>query len=201
MTTTTLLAVNGTLMRGLELNKNMLKAGGVFVREDLTDAHYRLWSINDRHPGMIRVAQGGTQVALEIWALPLASFAELLMSEPAGLAIGKVKLADGSEVLGVLDAFAALLDGGVEAFFLAGGQMLQRGHVAALHGGLRRAQVGIGKCTDHGHKLLHRLRQLGGQGFPTLGLMLGESLIPLPVSSFLGEPQAFASHLAALMAA
>ena len=45
------------------------------------------------------------------------------------------------------------------------------------------------------------LRQLGGQGFPTLGLMLGESLIPLPVSSFLGEPQAFASHLAALMAA
>jgi hypothetical protein len=51
MTTTTLLAVNGTPMRGLELNKNMLKAGGVFVREDLTDAHYRLWSINDRHPG------------------------------------------------------------------------------------------------------------------------------------------------------
>ena len=45
------------------------------------------------------------------------------------------------------------------------------------------------------------LRQLGGEGFPTLGLMLGESLIPLPVSSFLGEPQAFASHLAALMAA
>ncbi|MNC57255.1 hypothetical protein D3C75_1069030 [compost metagenome] len=45
------------------------------------------------------------------------------------------------------------------------------------------------------------LRRLGGQGFPTLGLMRGGSLIPLPVSSFLGEPQAFASHLAALMAA
>lgn len=53
--TTTLLAVNGTLMRGLELNPNMQKAGGIFVREDRTDAHYRLWSINDRHPGMIRV--------------------------------------------------------------------------------------------------------------------------------------------------
>ncbi|EIM9898787.1 glutamyl-tRNA amidotransferase [Salmonella enterica] len=89
-------------MRGLELNKNMQKAGGVFIREDRTDAHYRLWSINDRHPGMIRVAQGGTHVALEIWQLPLASFAELLMSEPAGLTIGKVKLEDGSEVLGVL---------------------------------------------------------------------------------------------------
>lgn len=99
---TTLLAVNGTLMRGLELNKNMQKAGGTFVREDRTDAHYRLWSIRDRHPGMIRVATGGTNVELEIWELPLASFADLLMSEPAGLTIGKVKLEDGSEVLGVL---------------------------------------------------------------------------------------------------
>ena len=82
--TTTLLAVNGTLMRGLELNPNMQKAGGIFVREDRTDAHYRLWSINDRHPGMIRVNEGGTHVDVEIWQLPLASFAALLMSEPAG---------------------------------------------------------------------------------------------------------------------
>lgn len=102
MSLTTLVAVNGTLMRGLELNGNMLAAGGVFLREDHTDAHYRLWSINDRHPGMIRVAEGGVSVALEIWALPMASFATLLLSEPAGLAIGKVKLLDGSEVLGVL---------------------------------------------------------------------------------------------------
>lgn len=99
---TTLLAVNGTLMRGLELNKNMTNAGGVFVREDHTDAHYRLWSINDCHPGMIRVQNGGVCVALELWQLPLSSFAELLSNEPAGLSIGKVKLQDGSEVLGVL---------------------------------------------------------------------------------------------------
>ena len=87
-----LLAVNGTLMRGLELNPNMTNVGGIFVREDNTDAHYRLWSINDRHPG----------IALEIWQLPPASFAQLLSSEPAGLSIGKIKLQDGSEVLGVL---------------------------------------------------------------------------------------------------
>ncbi len=72
--TTTLLAVNGTLMRGLELNPNMQKAGGIFVREDRTDAHYRLWSINDRHPGMIRVNEGGTHVDVEIWQLPLVQF-------------------------------------------------------------------------------------------------------------------------------
>lgn len=70
MENTILLAVNGTLMRGLELNPNMTGAGGVFVREDSTDAHYRLWTINDRHPGMIRVPQGGNTVSLEIWALP-----------------------------------------------------------------------------------------------------------------------------------
>lgn len=72
------------------------------MREDRTDAHYRLWSINDQYPGMIRVTKGGTHVALEIWELPLVSFADLLISEPAGLVIGKVKLEDGSEVLGVL---------------------------------------------------------------------------------------------------
>ena len=102
MSDKTYLAVNGTLMRGLELNPNMLAAGGVFVREDLTDAHYRLWSIGERHPGMIRVATGGTAVALEIWELPLVSFATLLLSEPAGLAIGKITLKGGNQVLGVL---------------------------------------------------------------------------------------------------
>ena len=50
----TLLAVNGTLMRGLALNPNLLKVGATFVREDATDACYRLWSIDDRHPAMLR---------------------------------------------------------------------------------------------------------------------------------------------------
>ena len=59
-------------MRGLELNGNLLAAGATFVRETRTAPVYRLWSINDRHPAMVRVASGG--VAAE----------------------------DGSEVLGVL---------------------------------------------------------------------------------------------------
>lgn len=99
---TSLIAVNGTLMRGLELNGNMLAAGGVFVREDATAACYRLWSIDDRHPGMIRTLEGGASIELEIWSLPHASFAALLLSEPAGLAIGKVALLSGEQCLGVL---------------------------------------------------------------------------------------------------
>ena len=97
-----LLAVNGTLMRGLALNPNLLAAGATFVSETLTAATYRLWSIGDRHPAMIRVAQGGAAIAVEIWSVPAEGLAAILLNEPAGLCIGKVALADGSEVLGVL---------------------------------------------------------------------------------------------------
>jgi gamma-glutamylcyclotransferase (GGCT)/AIG2-like uncharacterized protein YtfP len=96
------LAVNGTLMRGLELNPNLLNAGATFVAETTTEAAYRLWSINDRHPAMMRVAEGGAAIAVEVWSVPAEGLAAILISEPAGLCIGKVKLADGRVVLGVL---------------------------------------------------------------------------------------------------
>ncbi len=99
---TTLLAVNGTLMRGLELNPNMLAAGATFVREDHTAACYRIWSIGDRHPAMIRTSVAAARVALELWDVPLPGLAAILQNEPPGLAIGKVLLQDGSIVLGVL---------------------------------------------------------------------------------------------------
>ena len=97
-----LLSVSGTLMRGLELNQNLLAVGASFVREAHTAPVYRLWSIHDRHPAMIRVAAGGATVAVEVWAVPAAGLATILMREPPGLCIGKVRLADGEETLGVL---------------------------------------------------------------------------------------------------
>jgi hypothetical protein len=99
---TTLLAVNGTLMRGLVLNPNLLRAGATFVREDETDACYRIWSIGDRHPAMLRTLGAGARIAVEIWDVPSEGLAGILLSEPPGLAIGKVVLRDGSIVLGVL---------------------------------------------------------------------------------------------------
>jgi len=98
-----LLAVNGTLMRGLKLNPNMVAAGAMFVRETATEPTYRLWTINDEHPAMIRVNDGsGVAVQVEVWSAPAAGLAGILLNEPPGLAIGKVRLADGSTVLGVL---------------------------------------------------------------------------------------------------
>jgi len=97
-----LFAVNGTLMRGLELNPNMLDAGASFVREAKTAPIYRLWSINDRYPGMIRVNEGGAAIALEIWEVDGPGLIQILEREPPGLTIGWVLLEDDSQVLGVL---------------------------------------------------------------------------------------------------
>jgi len=61
---TTLLAVNGTRMRGLELNDNPPAVGAEFVREEASDACYRIWSVGDRHAAMLRMPSAGTSVAL-----------------------------------------------------------------------------------------------------------------------------------------
>jgi gamma-glutamylcyclotransferase (GGCT)/AIG2-like uncharacterized protein YtfP len=124
-----LLAVNGTLMRGLPLNPNLIAIGAAFVRETATAPDYRLWSIDDRHPAMIRVSRGGAAVAVEIWSVPEAGLAALLLNEPPGLCIGKVRLADGSEVLGVLGE-PALCEGKKEITASGG----WRNYVAAVDG-------------------------------------------------------------------
>jgi gamma-glutamylcyclotransferase (GGCT)/AIG2-like uncharacterized protein YtfP len=96
------LAVNGTLMRGLALNGNLLAVGAAFQRETTTMPGYRLWSIDDRHPAMVRASSGGAAIAVEVWTVPAAGLATILLGEPPGLCVGKVRLADGEEALGVL---------------------------------------------------------------------------------------------------
>jgi gamma-glutamylcyclotransferase (GGCT)/AIG2-like uncharacterized protein YtfP len=97
-----LIAVNGTLMRGLALNANMIEFGAVFVREAVTAPVYRLWSIGDRYPGMIRVKESGAAIAVEVWQVESYGLVQILEREPPGLVIGRVGLEDGSQVWGVL---------------------------------------------------------------------------------------------------
>jgi carbamate kinase len=105
------LAVNGTLMRGLKLNPNMVAAGAKFVREALTEPVYRLWTIDDNHPAMVRVTDGsGVKVAVEVWSVPAQGLAGILLKEPPGLMIGKVRLDDGNTILGVIGE-RALVEG------------------------------------------------------------------------------------------
>ena len=110
---TVLLAVNGTLMRGLELEQNLLGVGARFLREARTQPCYRLWSIRDVHPAMIRVRPGtepSTAVEVEVWEVPAAGLASVLLQEPEGLTVGKVELEDGQTVLGVVGE-PALVEG------------------------------------------------------------------------------------------
>jgi gamma-glutamylcyclotransferase (GGCT)/AIG2-like uncharacterized protein YtfP len=50
------LFVNGTLMRGLALHPNL--DGAEFLGECNTVPSYRIYSIDDRHPGMFELAEG-----------------------------------------------------------------------------------------------------------------------------------------------
>src|SRR5215467_8492379 len=100
--TTVHLAVNGTLMRGFALNQNLLAVGATFVREALTAPLYRLWSIDDQYPAMLRVTAGGVAIALEVWAVPRLHLGTIFLQEPPGLCLGKILLADQAIILGVL---------------------------------------------------------------------------------------------------
>ncbi len=94
------LFVNGTLMRGLQLHANL--DGAEFLGEFRTAPNYRIFSIDDVHPGMYRVEQGGTSIPGEIYWLPDEVWARVEAGEPPGLYKGPVELADGRWVDGIL---------------------------------------------------------------------------------------------------
>ena len=78
-----LLFVNGTLMRGLALNANLV--GAEFVEETQTAPIYRIHSIGDVHPGMYLVPEGGVSVAGEIYRVPDDVWQRVEAGEPPGL--------------------------------------------------------------------------------------------------------------------
>ncbi|WP_127125808.1 gamma-glutamylcyclotransferase [Georgenia sp. SYP-B2076] len=99
-----LLFVNGTLMRGLELHGNL--AGAELLGEVRTAPKYRVHSIGDVHPGMYQVSDGeeGAPVSGELYQVPIEVLLRVIEGEPAGLYRGPVELADGRLVPGILCA-------------------------------------------------------------------------------------------------
>jgi len=94
------LFVNGTLMRGFELHKNL--DGAEFLGEFMTEARYRLYSINDVHPGMFEVEEGGVAVAGEMYRMSDEIWQKVELGEPPNLYCGQVKLENGQKVEGIL---------------------------------------------------------------------------------------------------
>lgn len=94
------LFVNGTLMRGLALCKNLQDAE--FLGTFRTAPRYRIFSINDVHPGMYEVAEGGVSVAGELYRMSDETWQKVKAGEPPGLYCGPVVLEDGRTVDGIL---------------------------------------------------------------------------------------------------
>ncbi|MEO2202798.1 allophanate hydrolase [Paenibacillus pabuli] len=101
---TMMVAVCGLHMRGYPLEKQMLEYGGQFVRESHTAEKYQMVKLPTipAKPGLLKKKAGGSAFALELWEMPVASFGVFTSFIPAPLGIGKIELADGTEVSGFI---------------------------------------------------------------------------------------------------
>ncbi|WP_428032115.1 allophanate hydrolase [Ancylobacter sp.] len=100
------LAVCGAHMAGLQLNGELTRRGGRFLRSARTSPDYQLFALPGgppARPGLLRAVDGrGGAIAVEVWALPRAAFGDFLAGIPAPLVIGTVELEDGGAVKGFL---------------------------------------------------------------------------------------------------
>lgn len=104
-------AVCGAHMSGLPLNPQLTSRGGRLLRKVRSAPCYKFYALPGgppRRPGMVRVAEGGGPIEMEIWALPAKEFGSFVAGIPAPLGIGTVLLEDGGSVQGfVCEAIAA----------------------------------------------------------------------------------------------
>jgi allophanate hydrolase len=104
------LAVVGAHLAGLPLNGQLTERGARLRSATETAPRYRLFALpgtTPPKPGMLRVAEGGVALAVEIWDLPIDAVGSFLALVPPPLGLGSVELADGSRVHGFLcESFA-----------------------------------------------------------------------------------------------
>jgi len=92
------IVVVGAHLSGLPLNDELVALGASFRRADRTAPLYRLFALDGTvppKPGMLRVAQNGASLNVEVWRLDLRGFGAFVSRVPAPLCIGTVELADG----------------------------------------------------------------------------------------------------------
>jgi allophanate hydrolase len=96
-------AVCGAHMSGLPLNHQLTSRGARFLQAVKSAPEYRFYALAGgpvQRPGMVRVAEGGAAIEMEIWEVPATAFGSFVNGIPAPLGIGKVKLADDQWVSG-----------------------------------------------------------------------------------------------------
>jgi allophanate hydrolase len=104
-------AVCGAHMSGLPLNAQLTSRGAWRIAATRTAPEYRLFALPGgppERPGMLRVADGGAAIAIEVWRMPIERFGDFVAEIPAPLGIGRIRTASGEEVCGFLcEAWAA----------------------------------------------------------------------------------------------
>lgn len=109
------IAVVGAHLSGMPLNTEMVALGGRCLRAVSTVPDYRLHALPGgppAKPGLVRVAPGtGAAIETEVWALPSTTFGPFVAGIPAPLAIGTVRLADGTSPKGFVVETEGLADG------------------------------------------------------------------------------------------
>jgi allophanate hydrolase len=106
-------AVCGAHMKGLPLNGQLTGLGGTFLEETTTAPDYKLYKLNGftpARPGLLRVVDGGTAIALEVWQLPIENYGTFVSGVPAPLGFGTLTLADGRTVNGFMCEHYATLN-------------------------------------------------------------------------------------------
>ena len=105
------LAVVGAHLEGQPLHHEL--GGAPLLRRTKTAPAYRLYALGGTvppKPGLVRVAEGGGEVEVEVYALDAARFGRFVAKVPPPLAIGTLELADGSRIKGFVCEPAALAD-------------------------------------------------------------------------------------------
>ncbi|RRV67229.1 allophanate hydrolase [Stutzerimonas stutzeri] len=105
--------VCGAHLDGLPLNWQLRQRGGRLLEATESAPAYKLYALAGGpvlRPGMLRVAEGGAAIAVEVWDIPSSELGSFLTGIPAPLGLGKVQLADGRWETGfICDAYG--LDG------------------------------------------------------------------------------------------
>jgi allophanate hydrolase len=99
-------AVAGAHLSGMALNHQLLALDAILVRTTRTSPAYRLMALSGTipaKPGLVR-SPGfeGPGIEVEIWRLSESAFGRFVAALPPPMGIGKIVLADASEVCGFL---------------------------------------------------------------------------------------------------
>lgn len=92
------LVVCGAHLDGLALNWQLRQRGARLIETTYSSKDYKLYALAGGpplRPGMLRVAEGGVAIEVEVWELPSRELGSFLTGIPAPLGLGKVQLADG----------------------------------------------------------------------------------------------------------